>query len=169
MLDDSVISRPPASVDISSLCFNVWKFQWNWIYTCAYKINETEHLNLVREEEFTEDTLSTNFSGNKKKKKKKKENKKIKKRNGTITFQPLIIIMSRWYHGYPWPSLATPPSCSRPLAGLQDNIPYPHIAAECMFVLVVLLLHGHVWGSIRVHLLWARHCFSSSVMHVWFV
>ena len=27
------------------------------------------------------------------------------------------------------------------------------IAAECMFVLVVLLLHGHVWGSIRVHLL----------------
>ena len=22
----------------------------------------------------------------------------------------------------------------------------------CMFVLVVLLLHGHVWGSIRVHL-----------------
>ena len=34
----------------------------------------------------------------------------------------------------------------------QDNIPYPHIAAECMFVLVVLLLHGHVWGSIRVHL-----------------
>ena len=30
---------------------------------------------------------------------------------------------------------------------------YPHIAAECMFVLVVLLLRGHVWGSIRVHLL----------------
>ena len=37
--------------------------------------------------------------------------------------------------------------------GLQDNILYPHIAAECMFVLVVLLLRGHVWGSIRVHLL----------------
>ena len=28
-----------------------------------------------------------------------------------------------------------------------------HIAAECMFVQVVLLLHGHVWGFIRVHLL----------------
>ena len=25
-----------------------------------------------------------------------------------------------------------------------------------MFVPVVLLLHGHVWGSIRVHLLWVR-------------
>ena len=36
-----------------------------------------------------------------------------------------------------------------------------------MFVLVVLLLHGHVWGSIRVHLLWVRPCFSSSVLHVW--
>ena len=31
-------------------------------------------------------------------------------------------------------------------AGLLDNIPYPHIVAECMFVLVVLVLHGHVWG-----------------------
>ena len=28
---------------------------------------------------------------------------------------------------------------------------------------------GHVWRSIRVHLLWARPCFSSSVLHVWFV
>ena len=37
-----------------------------------------------------------------------------------------------------------------------------------MFVLVVLLLHGHVWGSIRVHHLWVRPCFSSSVPHVWF-
>ena len=33
-------------------------------------------------------------------------------------------------------------------------------------MLVVLLLHGHVWGSIRVHHLWARPCFSSSVLHV---
>ena len=66
----------------------------------------------------------------------------------------IIIIMSRWWHGYPWPSLATPPYCSSPQAGLQDNILYPNIAAECMFVLVVLLLHGQVWGSIRVHHLW---------------
>ena len=70
---------------------------------------------------------------------------------------------------YPWPSLATPPYRSSLLVGLQDKIPYPHIAAECMFVLVVLLLHGHVWGSIGVHLLWVRPCFSSSgVLHVWF-
>ena len=43
-------------------------------------------------------------------------------------------------------TLATPPHRSSPKVGLQDSTPYPHIAAECMFVLVVLLLHGHVWG-----------------------
>ena len=37
------------------------------------------------------------------------------------------------------------------LAGLQSYIPYPHIAAVCMFELVVLLLLGHMWGSIGVH------------------
>ena len=43
------------------------------------------------------------------------------------------------------------PYRSSPLASLLDYIPYPHIVAECMFVLVVLLLLGHVWGSIRLH------------------
>ena len=66
-------------------------------------------------------------------------------------------------------SLATFPYRSSPLAGLQGYIPYPHIAAECMSVLVVLLLLGHMWRSIGVHHLWARPCFSSSVLHVWFV
>ena len=47
----------------------------------------------------------------------------------------IIIIMSCWLHGYPWPSLATFPNRSSPQAGLLDNIPYPHIVAECMFVL----------------------------------
>ena len=56
-----------------------------------------------------------------------------------------------------------------PLVGLLDYIPHPHIVAECMFVLVVLLLLGHMSGSIRVHHLWVRPCFSSSVLHVWFV
>ena len=42
-------------------------------------------------------------------------------------------------------------------------------AAECMFKLFVLLLPGHMRGSIRVPHLWARPCFSSSVLHVWFV
>ena len=65
-------------------------------------------------------------------------------------------------------SLATFPYHSSPLAGLQGYIPYPHIAAECMFELVVLLLPGHKWGSIGVHPLWARLCFSSSVLRVWF-
>ena len=58
--------------------------------------------------------------------------------------------MSCRKHGYPWPSLATSPYHSSPLAGLQGYIPYPHIAAECMFELVVLLLPGHMWGSIGV-------------------
>ena len=43
-----------------------------------------------------------------------------------------------------WPSLITSPSRSSPLAGLQGYIPYPHIAAVCMFELVVLLLFGHM-------------------------
>ena len=61
----------------------------------------------------------------------------------------IITIMSCRYHGYPWPSLATSPYRSSLLAGLQGYIPYPHIAAECMFELVVLLLPGHMWGVHR--------------------
>ena len=79
----------------------------------------------------------------------------------------IIIIMSCREHGYPWPSHATSPYRSSPLACLQGYIPYRHIAAECMFEQVVLLLSGHMWGSIGVHHLWARPCFSSSVLHVW--
>ena len=65
--------------------------------------------------------------------------------------------------------VATSPCRSSPLAGLQCYIPYPHIAAGCMFELVILLLPGHMLGSIGVHHLWARPCFSSSDLHVWFV
>ena len=72
----------------------------------------------------------------------------------------IYIIMLCRQHGYPWPSLATSPYRSSPLAGLQSYIPYPHIAAECMFKPVILLLPGHTWGSIGVHHLWARPCFS---------
>ena len=81
----------------------------------------------------------------------------------------IVILMSCRYHGYPWPSLATSPYRSSPLAGLQDHIPYPHRAAVCMFELVVLLLPGHMWGSIGVHHLWLRPCFFSSELRVWFV
>ena len=81
----------------------------------------------------------------------------------------ITIIMSCRSHGYPWPFLATFSYRSSPLAGLQGYIPYPHIAAIYMFELVVLLLLGHMRGSIEVHHLWARPCFSSSVLHVWFV
>ena len=71
--------------------------------------------------------------------------------------------MSCHRHGYPWPSLATSPYRSLPLASLQSYIPYPHIAAVCMFELIVLLLPGHMWRSIGVHHLWARPYFSRSV------
>ena len=81
----------------------------------------------------------------------------------------IIIIMSCCYHSNHGPSLATSPNRSAPLAGLQGYIPYPHIAAVCMFEVVVLLLLGHMWGSIGVHHLWAHPCFSSSVLHVWLV
>ena len=76
----------------------------------------------------------------------------------------IIIIMSCRQHGYPWPSLATSPYHSSPPAGLQGYILCPHIVAGCKFELVVQLLHGHMWGSIGVHHLWARSCFSSSVL-----
>ena len=69
----------------------------------------------------------------------------------------IIIIMSCRLNGYPWPSLATSPYRSSPPADLQGYIPYPHIAAVCMFELVFLLLLGHMWGSIGVHHLWDRH------------
>ena len=57
--------------------------------------------------------------------------------------------MSCHRHGYPWPSLAISPYRSSPLASLQGYIPYPHIAAICMFELVVLLLPGCFKYSIR--------------------
>ena len=81
----------------------------------------------------------------------------------------IIIIMSRRQRGYPWPSLAISPYHSSPPAGLQGYILCLHIVAVCKFVLVVLLLHIHKWGSTGVHRLWARPCFSSSVPRVWFV
>ena len=64
--------------------------------------------------------------------------------------------MSCHGHEYPWPSLATSPYHSSLLAGLQGYIPYPHIAAVCIFELVVLLLLGHMRGSIGVHHWWVR-------------
>ena len=81
----------------------------------------------------------------------------------------IIIIMSCRQHGYPWLPLATSPYHSSPPAGLHGYILCPHIVAVCKFELVVLLLHGHMWGSIGLHHLWACPCFSSSVPRVWFV
>ena len=75
--------------------------------------------------------------------------------------------MSCRQHGYPWPSLAISPYHSSLPAGLQVYILCLHIAAVCKFELVVLLLLGHMWGSIGVHHLRARPCFSSSVRRVW--
>ena len=89
--------------------------------------------------------------------------------NGNFWLHFIIIIMSCRLHGYPWPSLATSPNRLSPPAGLQGYIPYTHIAAVCMFELVVLFLLGHMWGSIGVHHLWAPLCFSSSVLRVWLV
>ena len=88
---------------------------------------------------------------------------------GKLMIYIIIIIMSCRQHRYPKPSLVTSPYRSSLLAGLQGYIPYPQLAAVCMFELAVLLLLGHMRGSIGVHQLWARPCFSSSVLHVWFV
>ena len=58
-------------------------------------------------------------------------------RDASSTVQVIIIIMSCRQHGYPWLSLATSPDHSSLLAGLQGYIPYPLIAAVCMFELEV--------------------------------
>ena len=81
----------------------------------------------------------------------------------------IIIIFSRYLHGYPWPSLATPPYRSSLPVGSQGYTPCHHRAAVCRFERAAQLLHCHVKGSIGVHHLWARPYFSSSVLHVWFV
>ena len=102
-------------------------------------------------------------------------NNNIKQMDHLISARPaelviiIIIILSCRLHGYPWPSIATSPYRSSPLAGLQGYIPYPHLDTVCMFELVVLLLLGHMQGSIGVHHLWGRPCFSSSVLHASFV
>ena len=90
-------------------------------------------------------------------------------RNAANIYIIIIIIMPCRQYGYPWPSLATSPYHSSLLAGLQGYISYPHISALCMFELIFLLLLGHMRGSIGVHHWWVRPCFSSSVLHVWFV
>ena len=77
----------------------------------------------------------------------------------------IIIILSCHQHVYPCPFLATSPYCSSLLVAPLGYIPYPHRAAVCRFEPVSLPLLGHVRGSIgELHL-----CFSSSVLHVWFV
>ena len=81
----------------------------------------------------------------------------------------IIIVLSCYQHGYPWSSLATPLYRLSLLAGRQGFILYHHRAAVCRFELVALLLLGHVRGSMGEHRLWAHPCFSSSVLHVWFV
>ncbi len=41
---------------------------------------------------------------------------------------------------------------------------------KCIDLTVIVNLNAEMpWGSIRVHILWVRPCFSSSVLHVWFV
>ena len=66
-------------------------------------------------------------------------------------------------------SSATSPYRSSLLAGPQGYTPNHHRSAVCRFELVVLLLLGHVKGSIEVHPLRTRPYFSSSVLYVWFV
>ena len=62
-------------------------------------------------------------------------------------------------------SLATSTFRSSPLAGLQDYIPYSHIAAVCTFEVVILLLLGQMWESITYDLVTASpavSCMSGS-------
>ena len=86
-----------------------------------------------------------------------------------IVTSHLIIILSCRQHRYPWSSLANPPNHSSLLVGPQGYIPYPHRVTVCRSELVALLLLSHVKWSIGKHHLWARPCFSSSVLQVSFI
>ena len=66
--------------------------------------------------------------------------------------------MSCRQQGYPWPSLATSPYHSSLQACLQGYIPYSHIAAICIFELVVLLLLGHRSTSLMSSSLLLQQC-----------
>ena len=52
------------------------------------------------------------------------------------SLSPIIIIMSRHQHGYPWTSLATLPYRPSLPEGHQGYIPYLHRASVCRFELV---------------------------------
>ena len=82
-----------------------------------------------------------------------------------FTYIYIIIILSCHQHGYPWPSLATPLYRSSLLAGPQGT---SRIIAELQYVGSSWLpcFCSAMWGK---HHLWARPCFSSSVLYVWFV
>ena len=76
--------------------------------------------------------------------------------NIIMLYKNLLSINLQIYLSIYRPSLATSPNRSSLPAGLQGYIPYPHIAAVCMFEMVVLLLLVYMWGSIGVHHFWAR-------------
>ena len=70
--------------------------------------------------------------------------------------QPKLILIIHHHHHVAPPSMDIPdplspllPYHSSPPASLQDYILLSHIVAVCKFVLVVLLLHIHMWGSHR--------------------
>ena len=64
----------------------------------------------------------------------------------SITFSVYLSTMSRYQHGYPWTSLATPSYSPLLPVGLQKYIPNQHKAAVCRFELVVLSLLVHIKG-----------------------
>ena len=94
--------------------------------------------------------------------------------SSTLPYSTHLYILHNHHHHHvvlvAWISLTLSRHSSLSFIALgRSSGQHPVSSHECMFVLVVLLLHSHVWGSIRVHLLWVRPCFSSSVLHVWFI
>ena len=74
------------------------------------------------------------------------------------------------HHAMPLARISLTLSCHfSPLFIASSRSSWLHPVSSHMFELVVLLLPGHMWGSIRVHHLWAHPCFFSCVLHVWFI
>ena len=95
---------------------------------------------------------------------------------GQRYFCPVILYTFHHHHHHvmppAWISLTLSRHFSRSFlaSGWSSGLHLVSSQSCCMYIRAGHpALLGHMWGSIGVHHLWAHPCFSSSVLHVWFI
>ena len=78
----------------------------------------------------------------------------------------VIIIKSRWQHGFPWLALSIRPYHPSFPEDLSDYILCPYKSVVSKVLLVGQHWHVHLKGSIEERHLWSRPCCSSNVPQV---